>query len=83
MKDTSIMVFPPALIFHRIVTHQLQHTQAVERGIHPRRRIDDKVLARMWISELLRPFISSQPTRTTKGDLFPGLVGDGDHPALG
>lgn len=76
VKNTALAVFTPGLVLHGIVTHQLQHPEAVKGRVDPRGRVNDKVLPCGWIDELLGPFVGRQ-TRVgaAVGDAFPRLVG--------
>jgi len=82
MKHTAISMFPPTLILQRIIPHQLQHSQTIERGVHPRGRINHEILTRFRIHELFRPLVSCQPDWPAVWDLFPWLIGNRYHPSV-
>ena len=51
VEDAGLRVLPARLMRHRIVSHKLQHPEAVVRRVDPRRRVDDELLARLGVRQ--------------------------------
>ena len=81
-EHTILIVLLPSSILHWIIAHKLQHADTVERRINSRSRIKHEILPGMGIRELLWSFVGSETDRSAVWDLFPWVVGDGDHAAL-
>lgn len=84
MEDAAVTVLAPRLILHGVVADQLEHAQAVKGGVDAGGRVNDKVLSRGRVDELLRPLVGGQSgVGAAEGHAFPGLVGHGDDAAVG
>lgn len=84
VEDAAGAVLPPGLVLHGVVADQLEQAEAVEGGIDPRGRVDDKLLARGPVDELLGPLVGGEAgVGPAVGDALPRLVGDRDHAPAG
>ena len=80
IEDAPLRVLAPVLHVHRVVAHELQLAEAVVAVVGARSGVDDEVLARLRVRELLGPFVGGEARvgRAAVGGFFPGLVGHGE-----
>lgn len=84
VEDAAVAVLAPRLVLHGVVADQLEHAQTVKGRVDAGGRVNDKVLARGRVDELLGPLVSGQSgVGAAVGHAFPGLVGHGDHAPVG
>lgn len=78
-------VFDPVLLIHRVRPHELQPAEAIVPVIRPCGRVDDEVLARRVVDELLRALVRREPVVELPaiGRFLPRLRGRADDLAVG
>lgn len=60
VKDAAFVVFLPVLVIHRVVADELELSEAVVAVVGPCGRVDDELLACLWVRELLGSFVGAE-----------------------
>ena len=85
IENTAIIVLPPILYVHGIISHKLKLTEAVIPVIGSSGAVDDEVLACAGVNELLGALIRGETDikRSTVGGFLPWIRGHGEDLSLG
>ena len=85
IEHTPLIILPPVLHIHGVVSHQLKLTKAVVTIVRPRRGVNDEGLVCVGVCELLGAFVGGETgiEGAAVGSLFPWVGGDGEELARG